>query len=130
MSINFRKKNATRIKVSLAKVGQNIKGVRNHSFFCKFYHKFIDILHILKLICLMTVSSNLFGFVWVFECDVIGAIIKKFKAECCLFGSALYRICWKCIEPNLCKLIKIFEGHINSFNWNILLIVHSWNPHI
>ena len=37
----------------------------------------------------MTISLDLVGFVWVFElfeCDVIGAIVKKLRLGSCLFG--------------------------------------------
>ena len=36
--------------------------------------------------CLMKVLLNLFWSVWVFECDVIGAIVKNLCYGCCLFG--------------------------------------------
>ena len=58
-------------------------------FFVNLYHEFIDTLNTSELICLMTISLNLFGFVWVFECDVIGATVKKLRLECCLFGQTL-----------------------------------------
>ena len=34
----------------------------------------------------MTISLDLVGSVWVFECDVIGTIVKKLRLGCCLFG--------------------------------------------
>ena len=55
--------------------------------FVNLYHEFINTSNTSKLICLMTISLNLFGFVWVFECDVIGAIIKNLRHKCCLFGT-------------------------------------------
>ena len=80
-SIKFRVKKCTFIKVKWANGEKNwFKPCKIYFFFCEYE---INVTRIFQR--RMIISLNLFGSVWIFKSEVIGAIIKNLMLGWCLF---------------------------------------------